>query len=86
MSSNSSTGSYTKGELSLGCWDKGPSQDYSAPMDVFKQLSIAQHAAMKSIYCKIAEFFLFSFNYFLAEIDGTTTKAMYQEFGLDLED
>lgn len=56
-------------------------------MDVFKQLSIAQHAAMKSIYCKIAEFFFyFPLINFLAEIDGTTTKAMYQEFGLDLED
>ena len=46
MSSKSSTGSYTKGELSLGRWNKGPSQDYSALMDVFKQFSIAQHAAM----------------------------------------
>lgn len=43
----SSTGSYTEDELSSGCWNKGPPQDYSTPVDAFKQLSIAQHAAMK---------------------------------------
>ena len=42
---------------------------------------IAQHHTVKNKFYNF--YFLFLF---IAELNGTTTRAMYQEFGLDLED